>query len=224
MDQAGTTEGAAPSARPLRRDAQRNRDLLIAAGREVFAEQGLEATLDDVAERAGVGVGTAYRRFPNKEALMDEIFQQRFEEMGEVLARAEREDRAWTGLSMFLNELFEFQVADRGLKEAFEATAVGCERINESRRALLPRVAALIDRAKAQGDLRDDIEATDLPLIVLMVGRVIDVTRDHRPDTWRRVLPIVLEGMLSRPADDRELPPPLSQRELDEAMDAGLGT
>ncbi len=73
--------------KPLRADAQRNRERLIAAGREVFAERGFDASLDDVADHAGVGVGTAYRRFPNKEALIDEIFEERMREIRAMLER-----------------------------------------------------------------------------------------------------------------------------------------
>src|SRR5687768_14365036 len=91
--------------KPLRADAQRNRDRLIAAGREVFAERGFDASLDDVAHHAGVGVGTAYRRFPNKEALIDEIFDERMREIGEVLETARGLDDPWEGLQLFVGDL-----------------------------------------------------------------------------------------------------------------------
>src|SRR5215472_15564132 len=74
-----TVRTAAPGPRPLRKDAERNRVRILAAAAEVFTERGLHASLDDVADRAGVGVGTVYRRFPDKEALVEALFTERLD-------------------------------------------------------------------------------------------------------------------------------------------------
>src|SRR5215212_11501130 len=96
------TPAGREAGRPLRRDAQRNRERILAAARALFAERGVDATLDDVAARAGVGVGTVYRRYPNKDALLDELFEER---IGELAALAEASRTAadpWTALVHFL--------------------------------------------------------------------------------------------------------------------------
>lgn len=110
------SESAAAS-RPLRKDAARNRALLVQAGREVFAERGLEASLDDVARHAGLGVGTAYRHFANKYELAQAIFTEAIET---IIAKAEEAaelDDPWRGLVMFFECAAEAQATDRGLRE-----------------------------------------------------------------------------------------------------------
>src|SRR3954466_6318603 len=90
--------GTTPSARPLRADAERNRQRLIDAARELFAERGLDATLDDIAQRAGVGVGTAYRRFADKDELIDALFEQELAGIVEIADAAAAHEDPWEGL------------------------------------------------------------------------------------------------------------------------------
>ena len=133
--------------RPLRADAARNRARLLVAAREVFAERGLDATMDEVARRAGVGVGTAYRRFRNRDELIAALFEERFEEFMGVLDKALADDDAWRGLSGFLERSMEMQAEDRGFKELMHQSAEGRERIRlfraphpaAGRRARAPR-------------------------------------------------------------------------------------
>lgn len=181
--------------RPLRRDAERNRQRILEAAAEVFAERGLGATLDDIAGHAGVGVGTVYRRFPDKDALIDALFDDR---IGRVLILAEEclefED-PWEGLRSFVERGLELQAADRGLKELLFCTAHGRERVSVRRDRIAPIVRQLVTRAQEAGALRPDLEGTDMPLIQMMVGAIVDATRDIRPDAWRRMLGIVLDGL-----------------------------
>src|SRR5689334_3613864 len=92
----------APAPRPLRRDAERNRQAILRAAAEVFTTRGLGASLDDVARHAGVGVGTVYRRFPDKESLAEALFEERFEAMAALAEKALAEPDSWTGLVSFL--------------------------------------------------------------------------------------------------------------------------
>src|SRR5216117_1033552 len=110
---------AAPAApaRPLRRDAELNRRRILESAREVFSQRGLQATLDDVAHHAGVGVGTVYRRFPDKEQLIEALFETRLEEIAALAGQALAADDAWEGLVGFLEGTMGLQAADRGLKE-----------------------------------------------------------------------------------------------------------
>src|SRR5438477_701814 len=122
--------------RPLRKDAERNRQRILAAARELFAERGLAATLNDVAHEAGVGVGTVYRRFPNKAELVDALFDQYMERLTEVINEALEDPDAWRGLVLFLERMLELQVADRALGELFVGAAGGFERIARARERL----------------------------------------------------------------------------------------
>ena len=212
----------ATAAKPLRADAQRNRDRLVAAGREVFAERGFEASLDEVARHAGVGVGTAYRRFPNKGALIDEIFEERVSEILDSLERALELEDAWLGLQQFITEFIEFQSADRGLKQAFHESSEGRERIKCAKERFLPLLGALVDRAKAQGSLRADATLTDILMGTLMIGAAVDATREVDQDAWRRYLAFALDGF----AADRDAPtappiPSLTPEQFDEALSTG---
>ena len=206
-------------AKPLRADAQRNRDRLVAAGREVFAERGFEASLDEVAHRAGVGVGTAYRRFPNKEALIDEIFEERIREIAAVREQALALEDPGAGLQSFIADLLRFQASDRGLKQAFHERDASHERMTEAKAVLQPMITELIERSQAAGKLRPDITPTDVMVGVMMLGTVIDATREIRPDAWRRYMALALDGLAVGAGESADLPgEPLTPEEFDEAL------
>src|SRR2546421_9804063 len=111
------SKSAPPSERPLRRDAERNRQRILDAARVVFAERGLSGSHDDIAHQAGVGVGTVYRRFPDKEQLIDALFETRIEEIANVARAAAENPDPWSALMGFLMRAQELQREDRGLKE-----------------------------------------------------------------------------------------------------------
>jgi AcrR family transcriptional regulator len=201
---------ATPSSdRPLRRDAERNRQRILQAAGEVFATRGLGVTMDDIAHHAGVGVGTVYRRFPDKELLIDALFEERIDTMVRVAEQALAEPDPWDGLVHFLERGVAEQAADRGLKELLLGTQHGRDRVGQARARLKPIVDQLIERAKSAGAVRQDFEGTDLAVIHLMLGASIDFTEHLAPETWRRYLEIVLEGL-------RPQPRPLTQPALDD--------
>ncbi len=192
--------------RPLRRDAERNRQRILEAARDAFAQDGLAVTLDEIARRAGVGVGTVYRRFPDKERLIDALFEER---IGEVVALAEAAlgcEDAWEGLVSFLDGATAAHADDRGLKEVALSGAHGLERVGRARERMFPLVTRLVTRAQEQGTLRPDLEPTDLPLIQLMLGSLSDCTRGVDPGVWRRFLGILTDGLRTR----RDGPSPLA--------------
>src|SRR4051794_32398592 len=110
----GNTES---SERPLRKDAERNRQRILAAAGELFSEAGLSATLDAVAERAGVGVGTVYRRFPDKEALIDALFEERIDQIVAIAQECSALDDSWDALRCFFERSITLHGQDRALKE-----------------------------------------------------------------------------------------------------------
>ena len=193
------------SERPLRRDAERNRQRILEAARAAFAEDGLSVTLDEIARRAGVGVGTIYRRFPDKEQLIDALFESRMNEFAAEAEAALLADDAWTGLVRFLERATEQHACDRGFKEVALSGTHGLERVARARQLMFPLVSRLVARAQADGSLRADVEATDLPLLQLMLGSLSECTREVDPEAWRRYLGILTDGLRTR----RDEPTPL---------------
>src|SRR5437016_7848926 len=212
---------ASTKARPLRRDAERNRQRILLAARAAFAERGLAVTLDEIADRAGVGVGTVYRRYPNKDALIEELFE---EGLGEIVAAAEAglaQRDPWQGLVGYLEQALALQASNRALKDLVRGSARGRERVARAREQLSPLTSELLERAKQSGRLRPDLERTDMAMIHVMLGAVIDSTHTIEPDAWRRYLGIVLDGLRTR----RSTPTALAPGALDEQQtDAALRT
>jgi AcrR family transcriptional regulator len=205
--------------RPLRKDAERNRRRILEAAREVFAARGLGVSLDEIAHHAGVGVGTVYRRFPDKEALIDALFEQRVADFAAMAAAARRQEDPWEGLVGFLVGAVGMQAEDRGLKELLLSSEHGRTRVASVRGRIGPIVGEVVERAKAAGVLREDVMPHDVPLINMMLGTVADAARDTSPELWRRYLGLVLDGL--RPA--REAPTPLPQPAPgDEVLDSTM--
>jgi AcrR family transcriptional regulator len=199
----------------LRRDAQRNRDHLLTAARAAFTEDGVAASLEGIAGRAGVGIGTLYRHFPSREALVEAVFD---DQVGAWLAAAERAagaDDAWQGLCEYLERMLELQAEHRALHDVFMQDPGG-ERHAEARaemRRLLERVLA---RAREQGALRGDYTAGDLAMLFWSLGPVLDATASIAPHAARRHLGLVLDGLRAGAAT-AQVDPPLTDAELAEA-------
>jgi AcrR family transcriptional regulator len=205
----------------LRRDAERNRQRILDAAREGFAQRGLGITLDEIARLAGVGVGTVYRRFPNKELLIDALFEDRIGEVVAVADEALLDEDAWRGLTTFLERAIGLLAGDRGLRELVLGSSHTPQRIIHARSQIKPRVDILVERAQAQGALRADVSATDMPLMLMMLDAVVDTTHDIDPDRWRRALTIVIDGLAARRDGPSPLPaPPLDVEQLQRAIAA----
>jgi len=209
---------ASTAERPLRRDAERNRRRILEAATEVFAARGVGVTMDEIAEHAGVGVGTVYRRFPQKELLIEALFEDRIEELVTLAHEALAEDDPWQALIGFLERAQALQASNRGVKELILSTAHGRDRVARVRERLAPLGLQLIERAQAAGQLRPGVEVTDLPLIQVMLGGSVDLTRDVEPEAWRRLFAIIVDGLRARePLTPLEVPA-LSSDQVDDAM------
>lgn len=190
------TDDAAQPARPLRRDAERNRRRILVAAREVFTTRGLDASLDEVARHAGVGVGTVYRRFPDKEALVDALFADRVEELAVIAERWLAEPDPWRALVSFLHEWIGEQAGDLGLRQMLMFAAYGgASRFGLARMRFAPLVGALVARAQAAGMLRADFAPTDVPFLALMLSTAAEYAHDAEPDIWRRYLTMFIDGI-----------------------------
>lgn len=194
----------AKTVRPLRRDAQRNRERIVAAARDVFAERGVGATLDDVAERAGVGVGTVYRRYPNKDALLDDLFE---ESLGALARHAEEclsHPDAWEALTAFVEHLVERFAENRALMDLVLRSERGLRRVASARKRLDAPVAALVLRARGDGRLRPDFEPADIWIVARMLAAVIDEIEPG--ERRRRYFVILVDGLATK----RSTPTPLA--------------
>jgi AcrR family transcriptional regulator len=205
--------------RPLRRDAERNRQRILAAAAEVLSERGLDATLDEVARAAGVGVGTVYRRFPDKESLIEELFRDRIDAMVRAAEQALTEPDPWHALVSYLDFATSLMAGNIGLRQLLMFSTYGKEQICYARDQMVPVITKLVQRAQASGDLRPDFAGTDVKMIVFMLTSVAEYASASRPDLWRRYLALLIDGL--RPARDSvsELPaPPPTVEDIESAM------
>ncbi|SKV60963.1 Putative transcriptional regulator, TetR family [Mycobacteroides abscessus subsp. massiliense] len=204
--------------RPLRKDAERNRQRVIEAARHLCATKGLDATLNDVAHHAGVGVGTVYRRFATKEDLFKAIFEDRLNQVADLAETALREQDSWQGFASFVQQVWEITVTDRGMGEiAFSKIQVG-ERLEAARHRLLSHLSKLVERAQNDGHLRPEVSPTDIPMMGLMLVAVSQFAGAVEPHLWRRYVEFFLEGLRNRnPAMRLELNA-LSDDQLDTAI------
>jgi AcrR family transcriptional regulator len=208
-----STAGQRAQERPLRRDAERNRQRILRAAAEMFSERGLEVTLDDVAERAGVGVGTVYRRFPNKEALAEALFVDKLHAVAALAEQALANPDSWDALAGFLDQATEVVAADRGLRQILMFATYDNDRVQNARARLGPLAAQLIERAQRDGVVRADLQPSDLPLIEFMLTTASEYAWSVRPGVWRRYLALILDAL--RPA--RSAPTPLPEPALNTA-------
>lgn len=200
-----TTDDAPP--RVLRKDAERNRLRLVEAAREVLAEHGVEVALEEIARRAGVGVGTLYRRFPTRQDLVEAVFLDKAQGYLDAACAARNAPDGWTGFAGYLERLCELQVADRSLSDVLTMHLSDCPRVAELREQWYAAQRALIERAQAEGALRADLVPEDVILILLANAGVIDATADVAPEAWRRSLGLMLDALRATSATPLPAPP-----------------
>jgi AcrR family transcriptional regulator len=172
--------------RQLRADARRNRERILVAAAQVFGEQGVEAQMDDVAQRAGVGVGTVYRHFPNKDVLIGELVKEKFRAFTENANAALAEDDAWEAFCGLLR------------RSAAHMAENAWEYAEPARLELEEVTAKLIRRAQRDGKMRKDFHAGELPMLM---GGICASMSNAYPQAcdWRRHLEIVLDGLRAAP-------------------------
>ena len=194
-------------ARPLRVDAARNRARVLAAAAEVFAVRGLDVTLDDIAAHAGLGVGTVYRRFADREALVEALFDERIRrtiERMQAALDAPVED-AWETLIDTLRWTCEELAGDRGMRQVLFSSVHGHERVARCRDEIRVIIEQLVERAKTTGKLRPEFETSDVPMMLLMIGAVADFASSIAPDLWRRYFDMLVAGMRTPVGEGEDL-------------------
>jgi AcrR family transcriptional regulator len=193
--------------RPLRRDAQANRERILAAARAAFAADGIDVPVEEIARRAGVGMGTLYRRFPAKEDLIDAVLEDTFAEFVRAAERALAVEDGWEGFRGFFESAFALHVENRGLKDIIATRMHGRERLEAMRRRMRPLLRRLVERAQEQGALRADFTAEDMPVVFWTGSSVIEATAAVAPELWRRYLGFLLDGLRADAATALSHPP-----------------
>ncbi|WP_326813446.1 MULTISPECIES: TetR/AcrR family transcriptional regulator [unclassified Streptomyces] len=204
-------------AKPLRRDAQRNRDAIVAAARTAFSEQGLGASLEGVAREAGVAIGTLYRHFPTRLALVETLFNVKYTELLVAAEEAAAMDDAWEGFCRYMEKLCQLQACDRAFNDLVSARlplhAAGRE-MHERAKEICTQI---MHNAQEQGGLRGDVTAQDIAFVIWSQAGIIQATRTIAPQAWRRHLHLMLDAFRTQGA--HELPePPLTSEQADQTL------
>jgi AcrR family transcriptional regulator len=193
-----TRDAVEPAAVRMRADARRNRERILDAARATFSEHGSEAQMDEIARRAGVGVGTLYRHFPTKDVLVGELVRIKLTDFARrARAKFEEDDRPWESFADLLREQAELAARDAAQQRMI--FAFSHEALEEARPTITELTAAnqaLIDRAKAAGVIREDVVVDDVRVLMCGLGSIMAADAlGVMPYDWRRHLEFVLAGM-----------------------------
>lgn len=191
-----------PTDRPLRADARRNHEAILDAARVQFGTDGLDAQIDDIAQRAGVGVGTMYRHFPTKETLIEALTLAHFEtlaaEAADALASVEAGADAWEELCGLLRRSARRLADDAGLSEVVSNRPEAVQECSAVKTGLHAATGRIMDRAIADGTLRADAVVSDIPLMMTGLGRVVSDTARALGLSWERYVELMLDGLRAR--------------------------
>jgi len=203
---AGQVAGAAARGRRadgMRADARRNYERLLAAAGEAFAERGADdVSLEEIARRAGVGIGTLYRHFPTRQALLEAVYRDQVDALGARAAELAQSDSPAAALAEWVTALVTFGKAKRSLTTALlEVLDRDSELLSSSRDVLRGATDELLERAQRAGVARTDVRGTDVMRLAHGVSMTADLGQD--PDQAERMLALILDGLLGpagRPA------------------------
>ena len=227
------TVGARDGAPRQRRDARRNRELLLEAAHEVFTEQGLDAALDVIARRAGVGNATLYRHFPTRAALVDAVFRDSLTGTMDAGERARKAPDAWAGLTGYLEVVFGALAADRGSNDLMTTHLRGVDSLEAVHEHNRRTVDSLLSRCRDEGTVRADVTTEDVLFGLAALGRAVPALTaataataaaasapavETAPDAWRRPLALFLGGLRTAPAAAALPAPALTTAELGEVL------
>lgn len=195
------------TARGLRADAERNRERIVAAAREVFAEQGLGASTNEIARRAGVGVATLFRRYPTKDDLVSAVFTDKMSAYVAAIEDALADADPWRGFCNYIEEVCQMQADDSGFADLLTLPFPNAKRLKAERDRAAHAETELLERAKATGSLRQDFVQQDVPLILMANAGVLAATRTAAPDAWRRLIGYLLQAFSAEAAQPLPSPP-----------------
>ena len=159
-----------------------------------------------------MGVGTVYRRFPDKDALIDALFEEKIAKIVAFAREGLMNPDAWEGFAGFVRGVCRLQAEDQGLKEALMQVNRG-KRLAATRDTIAPVAGELLRRAQDAGVVRPDLSMQDVPMMHFSVGFVADRTREESPRYWERVLTLFLDGIRTRRDEPTPMPAPPMDRE-----------
>jgi AcrR family transcriptional regulator len=218
QEEQGTGRSPSPG---LRADAERNRERILAAARDVFAEQGIDAPLTDVARRAGVGIATLYRRFPAREELIDAAFAQKMSEYADAVDTALAYPEAWDGFCWYLEKVCDMQSEDHGFTSVLTMVFPGAKGVEAQRLRAFRGFAVLVARAKKSGRLRADFSDRDMPMVLMAHAGIVTATGNAVPELGRRFTAYMLQAFSSVRDPDIVLPRAPRSAEMLAAMEKG---
>jgi AcrR family transcriptional regulator len=199
-------------ARPLRADAQLNRDRILSAASELFAERGLNVPLEEIARRAGVGVATLYRRFPTRADLASAAFERSMSKYTEAVDRALANPEAGEGFRQLIFDLYALQAGDAGLRELLTTAFPAASSVEQRTGEAVEKLRNVILRAQADGSVRADLVVGDIVVALLANSGVLAATSTGAPDAWRRFAALTVDAfgaegasMLPDPPDEQQL-------------------
>jgi len=199
----------------LRADARRNRERIVEAARVVFAEQGLGASMNEVARRAGVGLATLLRRFPSRDLLVAAALGNRMGEFAALVERALDDPDPWNGFCWLVHRICAMQAGDRGFTEVLTQAFPGAGEFEELREQSYRRTVELFDRAKDAGVLRLDFSPHDFPMLLMANAGVVTATAGLAPTTSPRLIAYLLQAFSTASAP---LPEPPTFEEMTEVL------
>jgi AcrR family transcriptional regulator len=203
----------------LRSDAQRNRERIVSAASQVFAERGLDASLEEVADRAGVGVATLYRRFPCRDDLIAASFEGRVREYADAVEEAQANPDPWEGFCHYVERVCAAQVGDRGLGDVLVRTFPHAPGLECHRARARAAMVELIERAKAAGKLRADFSTEDIPLLLMANAGVVQSAPSIAPVNSQRLVGYLLQAFRADTAAVAgEVAEPVSPRRMQLAL------
>ncbi len=198
----------APDERTLRRVAERNRRRILDAARQALAAQGAEASMDDIARIAEVGVGTIYRRFPTKEELVTEVVRDRLVAVIERIDAEGADPDPWTAFSGVMQTLAQLVACDRALHELLMVRSSVRDAVAGERRRMRARLRPVLERAQAAGHVRGDVVVEDLLVLATLASRLPAWRVERQPKLWRRYLALALDGLRAEGASELPYAPP----------------
>jgi AcrR family transcriptional regulator len=178
----------------LRVDAERNRRRIVAAARDAFAEAGLGVPMEDIARRAGVGVGTLYRRYPTRADLVAAAFEHKMTAYADAAMQALADPDPWHGFCNYVERICAMQAGDRGFTTVLTMTFPTTKGLEVDRNRAFADLGTLIARAKTAGTLRADFAADDMPMFLMANAGVLAVTAGAAPNAWRRLVAYLLQA------------------------------
>jgi AcrR family transcriptional regulator len=185
--------------RPLRADARRNREKILAAAAVAFGQSGLACQVEDIARRAGVGVGTVYRHFPTKDALVAALAEAHFERLADTVEAAlDEAGDPWDVFAAAIWRAAEPAAADVAWCEIIAGHPSAIDGARRAQQRLAAATAALLERAQAAGLMRNDATVQDVRALMCGLGHVATAQRAGAPLDWRRYLEVALDGLRAR--------------------------